>query len=97
MSIDTSLVTMGAYNKKPNINSENLKKLKSSCDAFESELLKHYLKDALKEDNSLFPKSPGEGIYKSMETEQYSKSLSGGFGYSQLLFNYLKEKQHLGS
>ena len=94
-SIDTSVITIGRYNKI-DINKDNLKKLKASCDAFESELLKHFLKDALKENNSLYPKSAGENIYKSMETEQYAKSLSGDFGYSKLLFNYLKEKQHLG-
>jgi len=94
-SIDTSVITIGRYNKI-DINKDNLKKLKASCDAFESELLKHFLKDALKENNSLYPKSAGENIYKSMQTEQYAKSLSGDFGYSKLLFNYLKEKQHLG-
>jgi len=94
-SIDTSVITIGRYNKI-DINKDNLKKLKASCDAFESELLKHFLKDALKENNSLYPKSAGENIYKSMETEQYAKSLSGDFGYSKLLFDYLKEKQHLG-
>jgi hypothetical protein len=95
-SIDNSVITIGRYNKI-DINKSNLQKLKTSCDNFESELLKHFLKDALKENNSLYPKSAGEDIYKSMETEQYAKSLSGDFGYSKLLFNYLKEKQHLNS
>ncbi len=95
-SIDSSVITIGRYNKI-DINKSNLQKLKTSCDNFESELLKHFLKDALKEDNSLYPKSAGENIYKSMQTEQYAKSLSGEFGYSKLLFNYLKEKQHLNS
>jgi flagellar protein FlgJ len=95
-SIDNSVITIGRYNKI-DINKSNLQKLKTSCDNFESELLKHFLKDALKEDNSLYPKSAGENIYKSMQTEQYAKSLSGDFGYSKLLFNYLKEKQHLNS
>jgi flagellar protein FlgJ len=94
MNIDNSVITIGRYNKI-DINKSNLQKLKASCDAFESELLKHYLKDALKENNSLYPKSAGEDIYKSMENEQYSKSLSGEFGYSKLLFDYLKQKQHL--
>jgi flagellar protein FlgJ len=94
MSIDNSVITIGRYNKVDISQTQNLKKLKADCDAFESELLKHFLKDALKEDNSLYPKSAGENIYKSMETEQYAKSLSGDFGYSKLLFNYLQEKQH---
>ncbi|RUM55274.1 MAG: hypothetical protein DSY40_04315 [Nautilia sp.] len=91
MKIDNSVITIGMYNKI-DIKKENLQKLKSSCDNFESEILKHFLKDALKENNSLYPKSAGEDIYKSMEQEQYAKSLSGSFGYSKLLFNYLKNK-----
>jgi len=91
MKIDNSVITIGMYNKI-DIKKENLQKLKSSCDNFESEILKHFLKDALKENNSLYPKSAGEDIYKSMEQEQYAKSLSGSFGYSKLLFDYLKNK-----
>ncbi len=68
------------------------KQLKKECDAFESEILNFYLKEALDSKNSLFPKAPGEEIYKSMYEETLSKNLSGNFGYSQLLFNYLKNK-----
>jgi len=71
---------------------QNLKKLKQSCDDFESEILNFYLKQALKTKNKLFPESPGEKIYKSMYQEELSKSLSGNFGYSKLLFDYLKER-----
>ena len=71
---------------------KDLKKLKQVCDDFESELLNFYLKKALNSKNELFPKSPGEKIYKSMYQEELSKTLSGNFGYSNLLFNYLKNK-----
>ena len=71
---------------------KDLKKLKQVCDDFESELLNFYLKKALNSKNELFPKSPGEKIYKSMYQEELSKTLSGNFGYSELLFNYLKDK-----
>ena len=79
------------------INSTNqinpkLKKLKEVCKDFESEILNFYLKEALNNKNSLFPKSPGEDIYKSMYQETLSKELSGNFGYSELLYNYLKNK-----
>jgi hypothetical protein len=30
-----------------------------------------------------------------MQQEEYAKALSGNFGYSKLLFDYLKEKQNL--
>ncbi len=71
---------------------KNLKKLKQSCDDFESEILKFYLKEAMSDKNSIFPKSAGEGIYKSMYQEELAKNLSGSFGYSKLLFDYLKDK-----
>jgi flagellar protein FlgJ len=74
-----------------NLKEKNLKKLKQSCDAFESEILNFFLKQALKEESKLFPETPGEKIYKSMQIEQLSKQLSGNFGYSELLFNYLKK------
>jgi len=69
-----------------------LQKLKQLCKDFESEILKFYLKEALNSKNKLFPKSPGEDIYKSMYEETLSKNLSGNFGYSELLYNFLKNK-----
>ena len=73
-------------------NSQKLEKLKKVCDEFESEILNFYLKEALNSKNTLFPKSAGEEIYKSMYKEELSKELSGNFGYSELLYNYLKNK-----
>ena len=70
----------------------NLLKLKKQCDEFEAEILNFFLKEALDTKNALFPKSPGEKIYKSMYEEALSKEISGSFGYSELLFNYLKDK-----
>jgi len=80
-----------ALNQFHNINPK-LQKLKKVCDEFESEILKFYLKEALNSKNSLFPKSPGENIYKSMYQDTLSNNLSGNFGYSELLYNYLKQK-----
>ena len=85
-------INISMHNKIDISNTKNLKKLKQVCDDFESELLNFYLKEALSSKNELFPKSPGEKIYKSMYQEELSKTLSGNFGYSKLLFNYLKDK-----
>ena len=85
-------INVGRYHKIDISNSKNLKKLKQNCDAFESEILNFYLKDALDNKNTIFPETPGEKIYKAMYTENLSKNVSGNFGYSELLFNYLKEK-----
>ena len=71
---------------------EKLQKLKKVCESFESEILNFYIKEALDSKNPLYPKSPGEGIYKSMYQEELSKELSGSFGYSELLYNFLKQR-----
>jgi len=75
-----------------NHKTQELKKLKEVCDKFESEILNFYLKEALNSNESLFPSSPGEKIYKSMYQETLSQEISGNFGYSKLLFDYLKNK-----
>jgi len=90
--IDNSVVTLGLYNKVDISKQSNLKKLKQQSDNFEAVILNHLLKDSLKMKNELLPKSAGEDIYNSMYKQQLSKDLSGGFGYSELLFNYLKQK-----
>lgn len=69
-------------------------KLKEQTDAFESLMIKEVLNIALKEDekSSIFPKSAGADIYKSMQIDAYSRSLSGGFGFSQMLYDFLKQR-----
>jgi len=85
-------INISTHHKIDLSKTDNLKKLKQACDDFESEILNFYLKEALNSKNDLFPENPGEKIYKSMYREELSKSLSGNFGYSKLLFDYLKEK-----
>jgi len=85
-------INISMHHKIDISNTKNLKKLKQVCDDFESEILNFYIKEALNSKNELFPESPGEKIYKSMYQEELSKTLSGNFGYSKLLFNYLKDK-----
>ncbi|WP_457563880.1 rod-binding protein [Caminibacter pacificus] len=87
----TQLIT-SLLHKHSESKSQTLKELKKVCDDFESEILNFFLKEAMDSTNALFPESPGEKIYKSMYQEQLSKELSGNFGYSKLLFDYLKEK-----
>ncbi len=67
--------------------------LREQTDAFEALIVKNMLDIALKTDDSLFPKAPGHDIYQSMYKETLSQSLSGSFGFSELLFNYLKDLQ----
>ncbi|WP_395148302.1 hypothetical protein [uncultured Helicobacter sp.] len=72
---------------------EEDKKLREQTDNFEALFLQIMLKDAIKNENPLYPKQPGSDIYHSMYIENLAQNLSGSFGYSELLFNYLKDLQ----
>ncbi|MFC2572458.1 MAG: rod-binding protein [Campylobacter sp.] len=65
---------------------------KEQTDAFEAFLVKSVLDIALKDENPLFGKDAGDEIYHSMYNDTMSKALSGNLGFSELLFNYLKER-----
>lgn len=97
MKIDSSLAlnAYGARNDKKleDIESKNDAKLKEQTDAFESILLKFMLDTSLKMDNPLYPKQAGSEIYESMYKDSLANQLSGSFGYSKLLFDWLKEQQ----
>ncbi|MCV6608189.1 MAG: rod-binding protein [Campylobacterales bacterium] len=79
--------------KVPTIDqTKDLNKLKTQTDQFESLVLKLMLDISMKEsENSLFGKTTGSDIYSSMYHDAMSKELAGGFGYSELLFNFLKK------
>lgn len=68
-------------------------KLREQTDAFEALILKFMLDTAIKFDNPLYPKEAGSAIYESMYKDSIADSLSGSFGYSDLLYNYLKDLQ----
>ena len=102
MNIDTSMAMMNFYNTKENsIAKARLEEqktdaaLREQTDQFESILLKFMLEKAIKNDDTHYPKQPGSDIYHSMYIDQLSQELSGGFGYSELLFNFLKEQQNM--
>lgn len=91
MQINTTI-----YNKpiqNINLNSDDIK-LREQTDSFEALILKVLLDTSLNMENSLYPKEAGNEIYQSMYKDSISQSLSGSFGYSDLLFNYLKELQN---
>ena len=93
MTVDNSAALASATSPKipSSLSTEDSVKLKEQTDAFESFLLKQVLDISLKNENKLFGKDPGDKIYQSMYNDTMSKSLSGGMGFSELLFNYLKE------
>ncbi len=67
-------------------------KLKEQTDAFEAIIIKMLLDKAISVEDPLLPKDPGREIYRSMQNDQMSRELSGAFGYSELLYKFLTEK-----
>ena len=97
--INTSLAMM-QYNKlksrvtaTQNLDRLEDKALKEQTDNFEAIMVKQLLDDSLKAENSLFLKQTGADIYQSMYNDAVSKQVSGGFGFSQLLYDFLKDNK----
>ncbi len=68
--------------------------LRAQTDAFESVIIKMLMDNSMKDDKNLFTdqKDPGDKIYKSMYRDELSKASAGGFGFSQMLYDYLSQK-----
>ncbi len=92
MKIDTSLATLSAFEPKDISKTDDDKKLKEQTDNFESFMVKKILDISLKMENPLYGKDAGDKIYASMYNDTMSKALSGGMGYSELLYKFLKEQ-----
>lgn len=98
-SVQSLQGTKGTQNAKDSktslqkIQANEDKALREQTDNFEALFLQIMLKDAIKNENPLYPKQPGSDIYHSMYIENLAQNLSGSFGYSELLYNYLKEQQ----
>lgn len=93
MKIDNSIAIMQSQNLDLKLEDKNDILLKEQTDKFEAFIIKQVLDISLKEENPLYPKDAGDKIYNSMYHEALSDTLSGKFGYSQLLFNFLKENR----
>jgi len=69
------------------------KELREQTDAFESVIIKMLMDNAAKDEKNIFTENdPGEKIYKSMYRDELSKASAGGFGFSQMLYDYLSQK-----
>jgi len=70
------------------------KALREQTDAFESVIIKMLMDNAMKDEKNLFSEQndPGDKIYKSMYRDELSKVSAGGFGFSQMLYDYLSRK-----
>jgi len=69
--------------------------LREQTDAFESVILKMLMDNAMKDEKNLFSSQndPGDKIYKSMYREELAKASAGGFGFSQMLYDYLSQNK----
>ena len=93
--IDNSMALMHTTYSPKKINVENSTdaRLKEQTDKFEAFFIKKVLDISLKNDNKLFEKDAGDKIYNSMYNDAMSDSLTGKFGFSEMLFNFLKEER----
>ena len=78
--------------QKELVNGIDTKALREQTDAFESFFVKMVLDIAIKTENPLFGKDAGDEIYGSMHRQTMSEALSGGFGFSDIIYDYLLER-----
>ena len=78
--------------QKELVNGIDTKALREQADAFESFFVKMVLDIAIKTENPLFGKDAGDEIYGSMYRQTMSEALSGGFGFSDMIYDYLLER-----
>ena len=82
----------GFREQKELVNGIDTKALREQTDAFESFFVKMVLDIAIKTENPLFGKDAGDEIYGSMYRQTMSEALSGGFGFSDMIYDYLLER-----
>ena len=91
--VDNTMAIMHTTYTPQSIKTENSTdvRLKEQTDKFEAFFIKKVLDISLKNDNKLFEKDAGDKIYNSMYNDAMSDSLTGKFGFSEMLFDFLKE------
>ncbi len=94
MNIDNSVAFsyIDAVKTPLHVDNKNDVKLKEQTDKFEAFFIKKILDVSLKNENTLFGKDAGDKIYHSMYNDAVSNAMGGKFGFSQMLFDFLKQK-----
>jgi len=94
MNIDNSVAFsyVDAMKTPLHVDNSSDAKLKEQTDKFEAFFIKKILDVSLKNENTLFGKDAGDKIYHSMYNDAMSNKLGGKFGFSQMLFDFLKQK-----
>ena len=96
MKVDTFVALSEAQKINFDPKTEDQKKLKEQTDQFEAFLIKKVLDISLKREDSIFgKKDAGSKIYNSMYNDTISRAMGGGFGFSQMLFDYLTQDSNI--
>ena len=93
MNIDTCSALRQSVSMPTITGNSDDEKLRQQTDAFESVLIKTLLDTSMKDSNDFFGKDAGDKIYQSMYRQELSNASSGSFGFSQMLFDFLKENR----
>jgi len=93
MNTNTSILAQQHTIPKIDAKAEDVE-LRKQTDAFESVIVKMLMDNAMKDEKNLFSQQndPGDKIYKSMYRDELSKASAGGFGFSQMLYDYLSQR-----
>jgi Rod binding domain-containing protein len=93
LSAQAQMVTQNKDIPKIDANAED-KALREQTDAFEAIIIKMLMDNAMKDEKDLFSSQndPGYKIYKSMYRDELSKASAGSFGFSQMLYDYLSQR-----
>lgn len=93
LQAQSQLITQNKDIPKIDANAED-KTLKAQTDAFEAIIVKMLMDNAMQDEKNLFSSQndPGDKIYKSMYRDELSKASAGSFGFSQMLYDYLSQK-----
>ena len=93
VNAQAQMVTNNKAIPKIDKNAED-KALREQTDAFEAVMVKMLMDNAMKDEKNLFSSQndPGDKIYKSMYRDELSKASAGSFGFSQMLYDYLTQK-----
>lgn len=93
LNIQSGYISQQTNIPKIDVNAEDAE-LREQTDAFEAVILKMLLDTSMKDEKNLFTEKndPGDRIYKSMYRDELARTSAGGFGFSQMLYDYLSKE-----
>ncbi|MDD2653403.1 MAG: rod-binding protein [Sulfurimonas sp.] len=94
INLQATLLSQQQQIPKIDANAEDVK-LREQTDAFESIIIKMIMDNTMEDEKNIFSDAndPGDKIYKSMYRDELAKASAGGFGFSQMLYDFLSQKR----